>query len=464
MAKAPRSKAPLMSIAELEKLAEVVFLYRRRKLNRRPIVVEFAGSPKSGKTSCIQALDLFLRRNEYKTKIIGEKAHISPISNKKDPSYNIWTFTSMIADLAEALGNQNKEHDLDIVLLDRGFFDAYCWFAWLNKNRHLDNENFEALKNFIFMPRWLDYLDLVLAFTTPHETSLKREHAILLTNKQGSIMNNRVLDSFNKTINDCYTAEKDRFKSIELISTDEIDLPELNLNITMKTLSALIKNSSEEIGYINNSVITKPSKPIFPFKDLGVLDKKIDFNERKEVESDINKIQLVPIVVITNKSRNKIFVVKKIKTKDKASSPEFEKILPYLGGHLRKEDRPLAAGRSAFDILNRGLQREIKEEIGVDYIPSLDGRSMAIWIQDKPRSQQHIAICAIWEVDFEDFNYRLTKDEFSSAGKKDSIVDVATIVKNPAAFEDWGLHIFEQFFKIKIPVTQPMVNLFEDIK
>lgn len=57
-------------IRELQKLAEEVLMLKQEHRQKRPIVIEFSGSPKAGKTSCINSLELFLKRNglvlEYK--------------------------------------------------------------------------------------------------------------------------------------------------------------------------------------------------------------------------------------------------------------------------------------------------------------------------------------------------------------------------------------------------------------
>ena len=41
-------------IKELQKLAEEVLALKQEHRQKRPIVIEFSGSPKAGKTSCIK--------------------------------------------------------------------------------------------------------------------------------------------------------------------------------------------------------------------------------------------------------------------------------------------------------------------------------------------------------------------------------------------------------------------------
>ena len=78
-------------IGELQKLSEEVKKLKEEHRQKRPIVIEFSGSPKAGKTSCINSLELFLKRNGYKVRIIQEKASECPVSDKQSPMFNIWT-------------------------------------------------------------------------------------------------------------------------------------------------------------------------------------------------------------------------------------------------------------------------------------------------------------------------------------------------------------------------------------
>ena len=57
---------------------------------RKPIVLEFAGVPKAGKTSTIGALCAFLKRCGFKVQVVAERAAICPIRDKTHPNFNVW--------------------------------------------------------------------------------------------------------------------------------------------------------------------------------------------------------------------------------------------------------------------------------------------------------------------------------------------------------------------------------------
>ncbi len=64
------------NILRLEELAQDVLTLKKIHRQRRPIVIEFCGSPKAGKTSSINSLNIFLKRNGFKTVVLSERARI----------------------------------------------------------------------------------------------------------------------------------------------------------------------------------------------------------------------------------------------------------------------------------------------------------------------------------------------------------------------------------------------------
>lgn len=79
---------------ELTQLAEKLFVELREKPRERPLFVEFSGTPKSGKTSCIDTVVHFFRRVGFKVLAPTEGA------SKRTPYYlkeNLFFFNSWSA-------------------------------------------------------------------------------------------------------------------------------------------------------------------------------------------------------------------------------------------------------------------------------------------------------------------------------------------------------------------------------
>lgn len=443
----------LGNIKKLEDKAERILAKKRQVIPRRPILIEFCGSPKSGKSSCINSLDLFLRRNGYATKVLTERASVCPINSKHDPFFNIWTASSIISELSVLLANNSK--DYDILILDRGIFDALCWFEWLKSNQKLDEIEHQKLEIFFTLDRWIKAIDLIYIFTVTSEVSFEREYANLLTRKEGSIMKAQVLKSYINSINNTKMKFENTFRRIELLDTSNIKLNDVNYSVTDKILDILDDYTSERIGYVNlNNLMLQEQKYFYYnniFNDIG-----FDFESREKVESDEDKVQPIPVAIITNKERSKILVAKKNKKQTSENSPESNKLLVYFGGHTRKEDL-INQKNNMMSLIRSSLTREVKEETNLDFTPS--GKEfdnpLCIWDRSNEKSKKHIAICHVMEVDFDTIKYKLDKNEFITGGNTLSgkIYSKDDIFKEYDKLEPWSQIILENFFGYKTLFT-----------
>src|SRR5579862_7896302 len=114
------------AIRNLESRAEQIKTLLEGARAPRPLIIEFSGLPKSGKTSTISILQLFLKRNGIKAEVYTERASLSPIKKKMHLDFNVWVSCASLEGMLEAL-----HKDIDVFILDRGIFDALVWNEWL---------------------------------------------------------------------------------------------------------------------------------------------------------------------------------------------------------------------------------------------------------------------------------------------------------------------------------------------
>jgi hypothetical protein len=88
----------------------------------RPFVLEFAGSAKAGKSTSVDAISHFLRRNEFREHVLRERASFCPIPMKGHLFFNTWCACTMLAEMLE-----NVDSDCDVIIKDRGLFDTLLW-------------------------------------------------------------------------------------------------------------------------------------------------------------------------------------------------------------------------------------------------------------------------------------------------------------------------------------------------
>jgi putative protein kinase ArgK-like GTPase of G3E family len=76
---------------DLDHLAErVEHVHSLLRFASRPFVLEFAGSPKAGKSTSVDAIDHFFRRSKFRTHVLRERASFCPIPMKGHLFFNMW--------------------------------------------------------------------------------------------------------------------------------------------------------------------------------------------------------------------------------------------------------------------------------------------------------------------------------------------------------------------------------------
>ena len=82
---------------------------------RKPLVIEFAGVPKAGKTTTLTQVQAFLKRCGFRTDVMVERASVCPIRDKKHANFNIWTLCTTLAQILEKTQNPPRSDDPQIL-------------------------------------------------------------------------------------------------------------------------------------------------------------------------------------------------------------------------------------------------------------------------------------------------------------------------------------------------------------
>lgn len=172
-------------------------------MNRRPLTIEFTGLPNSGKTTLINDLYNLLKRNNISVKVMQEDAELVPKEiPKKTWIRNTWITFGQLQSLLEI--PYAKE---DVILLDRGYYDALFWAKFLYSQSLCSKEQSDSLlrilhemnDNFNLLPDYLFVIDVSI------EKSLERRYSSggeppVITNKDFLSFYKNELDSFYKGI------------------------------------------------------------------------------------------------------------------------------------------------------------------------------------------------------------------------------------------------------------------------
>ena len=128
------------------------------------VVIEFSGSPKSGKSTNIDILSHFFKRMEFNvwapTEVASKR---TPYHLRSDlVAFNTWSLNYAISELIVAYHNVDRQH---LVILDRGPFDSLAWMALLMNRGDLKKEDFEKIRDFALLPHWFERISMIYLFT-----------------------------------------------------------------------------------------------------------------------------------------------------------------------------------------------------------------------------------------------------------------------------------------------------------
>jgi predicted NUDIX family phosphoesterase len=418
---------------------------------RRPIVLEFAGVPKAGKTSTISAIQAFLKRCGFRVEVVIERASVCPIKDKRHFNFNVWTACTTLAQILEKTQTPPRPDDPHVLILDRGIFDSICWLGLMERLERIRAEDRLTIEKFLKIDDWRKRTSAVFVMTVSPMHAMKRERGLLPVEAQGSIMNEEVLRRMLETTETAAERLKKEFRifHIDTSSGELQDSPKK----TAERVADLVLNIIEE--HLQEDILTLEKSLVTDlFSSQTVLDEKKaqhlidmfscdgDFRPRDGVEGDKGRIQALPIVVVRNKAGD----VLRLKRRERAEdNPLHEKVVIWAGGHVRKEDKMNGAS------LTQCVIRELQEELRLCIEPEELRLLGAIYRNVGERTSKHAALVYEWKAQTDEVAVVLSSAEFferrgtSLSGSFIPLTILADEVEKGKIDEDWSVDIVREF-------------------
>ena len=230
------------------------------RLGPRPLFIEFCGTPKSGKTSCADKLLYFLRKKGYNAIKMIERASVCPLP-KNRATFNVWTACSTINQILES-----ADQNLDIVIFDRGIFDALCWMKFMEMAGRLLPEQADVIRSFLMMTDWRELIDIVFVMTASPKVALQREYKDQLIEQEGSTMNERTLTLFNGAVSATVKEMGEHFRKVSVLQTDKADRFDSLKQVARETLTVLNEFLDEKVLVIDRKLLER-----FEFKEGAIV-------------------------------------------------------------------------------------------------------------------------------------------------------------------------------------------------
>ena len=220
------------SLTDLQLKARTVLDKIVQNPPERPKFVEFSGTPKSGKSTCIDSVSHFFRRIRLDDRDANDgQARFSILAptegaSRRTPAFlrddlvafNTWSASYALTHILEGRYHSDRFH---LAILDRGLFDALAWFQLLEIQGEISNSDMEKVHKFLLIDHWRSEVDAVFLFTTDAATSLKRENEGKLIDAPGRAMNAEFIDRLNEAYQVTCEKFEAEFKSVIPIDTGE---------------------------------------------------------------------------------------------------------------------------------------------------------------------------------------------------------------------------------------------------
>jgi predicted NUDIX family phosphoesterase len=419
---------------------------------KRPLIIEFSGSPKAGKTRCISVLELFLKRNGIKTEVYLERASISPIKSKGHLNFNVWVSCASLQGMLESLYK-----DIDVFILDRGVFDALVWNEWLEMTGKVTRAEAHQVEQFFTMKRWTDLIDVVFVLTCDPKVSIQREYADQLTTKRGTIMAEGTLGQFLASIKKTMEKNGSRFRRIEQIDTSQVKTREGVARITDQALTALD-------GFLDECICVVPAAEVTGLPAAGfVSDPTIiatfvravssgkQFVPRSIAEQNPKYLQPIPCAIL--RYDDKVLFLKR----KKPGHPLHDTYAVWAGGHASQAD-------DGPEILINTLERELSEEVFIKEAFELKRTPVGLIRTDQDaRASRHIGVLYEILLKSEDVALALNQKEFREtrgSSMSGRLVEISRVGDFYDSMGDWSKSIVDHYWPEQTPTEKDAPTLF----
>lgn len=181
---------------------EEVFKLKNVLSKKKPYVIEFTGTPRTGKTSLINNLKDFFKKKGFRVCIIEEfttslkyKTQIYPIlKNKSKNVVNTEIPKYVLKDLDDAINSK-----YDIIIVDRSLFDRLIWVDRLFLKKGMSDEEYNEYKS-TYIPLIKEKINIIVSLYTDSLTCLKRDYHANLSLENRTFLNEDNVNEYNKSL------------------------------------------------------------------------------------------------------------------------------------------------------------------------------------------------------------------------------------------------------------------------
>lgn len=228
---------------------EEVFKLKKVLSNQIPYVIEFTGTPRTGKTSLINNLKDFFKKKGFTVEVLEEfttsekyKKEIYPtLKDKYKNVVNTEIPKYVLKQLEESI-NRNP----DIIIIDRSLFDRLIWVDRLVLKAGMSNEEYTEYKS-LYIPLIKEKIDIIISTYTDSLTALKRDYNANLSLEKRTFLNEKNVDEYNKSLLNMEQLSRQEQINFKLFDTTSKNQREISFEVIDFILENMKNNLLEKV-------------------------------------------------------------------------------------------------------------------------------------------------------------------------------------------------------------------------
>lgn len=218
--------------AELQKLKSLC-------LPNKPFVIEFSGTPRTGKTTTINNLYDFFKKGGFNVSIVEEfttssyfKKEIKPLQKELSSyEYHVLIIEEVYRQLMDYINNND-----DIILVDRSINDRQIWNYIQYKKGNMNAKEYNDLKE-KYMKLSKEFINYLVVTYAESIVSLRRDYVLALEDR--SFLNIPNLDMYNKALSEVKNVLEESVGGMSLLDTTNLSLNDITCDITSSILPSI---------------------------------------------------------------------------------------------------------------------------------------------------------------------------------------------------------------------------------
>ena len=236
-------------LKEIHYRKEEVFKLKKVLSSQTPYVIEFTGTPRTGKTSLINNLKDFFKKKGFVVEVLEEfttsekyKKEIYPtLKDKYKNVVNTEIPKYVLKQLEDAI-NKNP----DIIIIDRSLFDRLIWVDRLVLKGGMSKEEYIAYKE-TYIPLIKEKIDIVISTYTDSLTALKRDYNANLSLEKRNFLNETNVNEYNNSLLNMEKLSKKEKINFKLFDTTNKNQREISFEVIDVILEDMRDNLLDKI-------------------------------------------------------------------------------------------------------------------------------------------------------------------------------------------------------------------------